>query len=515
MKRVIPLVVFCLAFSRLTAQQFEWQKCYGGSGFDGCESVHQTKDGGYVAAGYTESVDGDVTINHGKADFWVVKTDPMGVLTWQRSLGGSSGDWARSVTETDGGNIVVAGYMVSIDGDVSCNHGLQDFWVTKLDSAGGLLWDRCYGGAFDDEARVVRETPDGGLILAGSTLSNNGDVSGNHGWFDVWVVKTDRGGVIQWQKCYGGTENEKAFALDLCPDGGYVVAGHAWSNDGDVSGNHGGIDSWVIRIDSTGNLLWQRCLGGSASEYAFAVRHTADGGFVVANSSHSNDGDVTMNHGGGDCWVVKLDSLGNIVWERSLGGSKLDFGKSVFPTQDGGYIVAASSESMDGDVSANFGQVDYWMVKLDGMGNRVWEMNFGGPLNDTPSAVEQTADGGYIVAGTSNSNTLQVGGNHGSSDFWMVRLADTSMTTSVAGLWQQHAVSLYPNPVQDRLTVGLEPSARGSNVFVHDLAGRAVREQKNVVGHAATVDVATLPPGVYLLRVNSGSATASRRFVKE
>ncbi len=200
------------------------------------------------------------------------------------------------------------GGTFSNDGDVSGNHGIVDSWIVKLNSSGDIIWQKCFGGTDDDVAFSIQQTSDGGFIVAGYTSSNDGDVSGNHGGGDYWVVKLDSSGTIQWQKCLGGTDNDEAKSIQQTSDGGYIVAGETWSNDGDVSGNHGNSDYWVVKLNSSGDIEWQKCLGGTVKDIAKTIQQTSDGGFIVAGYTNSNDGDVSGIHGDYyDFWVVKLN----------------------------------------------------------------------------------------------------------------------------------------------------------------------------------------------------------------
>ena len=302
-----------LRASSAQSPSIEWQVCLGGTDTDKGFSLQQTSDGGYVVAGYASSNDGDVSGNQGEEDFWIVKLNSDGGLVWQKSLGGSSDDRARSVQQTSDGGYVVVGFAISNDGDVSGNHGDRDYWIVKLDSDGDLVWQKCLGGSSDDRARSVQQTSDGGYIVAGSTYSNDGDVSGNHGERDYWIVKLDVDGNLIWQKCLGGTDNELALSVRQITDGGYIVGGSAVSTDGDVSGNHGDRDYWIVKLDADGNLVWQKALGGLESDVATSVRQTSDGGYVVGGSSSSNNGDVSGNNGDSDYWIVKLDTDGNLI----------------------------------------------------------------------------------------------------------------------------------------------------------------------------------------------------------
>ena len=406
----------------------EWQKCLGGSGFENATFTQQTTDGGYILVGTSTTNNGDVSGNHGGYDYWVVKLSSTGSIQWQKCLGGSGDDKANSIQQTTDGGYIVAGYSNSNNGDVSGNHGYNDYWIVKLDINGIILWQKSLGGSNTDEASSIQQTADGGYIVAGWSNSNNGDVSGNHGGADYWIVKLGSTGSIQWQKSLGGFGYEEASSIQQTTDGGYILAGWSNSNDSNVIGNHGGVDYWVLKLDNAGSIQWQKSFGGSGDDIPYSLQQTTDGGYVVAGGSGSNDGDVSGNHGGsggGDYWVVKMDNTGNIQWQKCLGGSDNDYASSIRQATDGGYIVAGLSLSNDGDVSGNHGQDDYWVAKLGSTGSIQWQKCLGGSSGDAASSIKQTTDGGYIVVGNSGSNDGDVSGNHGGGSFdcWAVKLA--------------------------------------------------------------------------------------------
>ena len=402
----------------------EFSKCLGGSSDDYAASMQQTSDSGYIVAGYTRSTDGDVTGNHGDYDFWIVKLTEDGTITWQKCLGSSAVDCAYSVQQTSDNGYIVAGSTRSTDGDVTGNHGNYDFWIVKLTEDGIIDWQKCLGGSAVDCAYSVQQTSDNGYIVAGSTHSTDGDVTGNHGDGDCWMVKLTEDGTIAWQKSLGGTGYDYAASVRQTSDGGYIVAGYTESTDGDVTGNHGSNDYWIVKLDNTGNITWQKSLGGSAEDFARSVEQTSDGGYIVAGSTHSTDGDVTENHGSNDCWIVKLDNTGNIDWQKCLGGTGYDWASSMQQTSDGGYVVAGYTVSTDGDVTENHGNSDYWIVKLDNARNIDWQKSLGGTSYDYADSVWLASNGGYVVAGRTQSTDGDVTGNHGNTDYWIVKLKE-------------------------------------------------------------------------------------------
>ena len=438
---VTLLLTICAAGTVASAAEvpvINWQKCLGGTGTDTANAMQLTADGGYIVAGGTFSYDGDVTGNHKlsqappTSDFWVVKLDGVGGLVWQKCLGGGSDESANSVQQTADGGYIVAGQARSVDGDVIGLHGGvvagTDAWVVKLNASGGLVWQKCLGGSSPygrahDSANAVQQTADGGYILAGYTASDNGDVTGYHGGYDAWVVKLDASGGLVWQRCLGGTSYDMAQAVQQTADGGYILAGYTNSVDGDVAGipTHVG-DIWIVKLNAAGGLVWQKCLGGTKYDGPSSMQLTADGGCIIAGNTESNDGDVTGNHGATDAWVVKLDAGGTLVWQRCLGGANADNPSLVRQTADGGYIVAGETRSTDGDFTGNRGLADAWVVKLNASGGLVWQKCLGGTNYDGANAVQQTADGGYILSGYTSSTDGDVIGNHGNSDCWVVKL---------------------------------------------------------------------------------------------
>ena len=389
------------------AGNIQWQRNLGGSRWDHCSSIIQTYDGGYVVIGDIHHADGDILVNYGRQDIWIVKLDYTGRIHWQKSLGGSENDYGKSILQTTDGGYVVFGSTSSNDGDVSGYHGVVDFWVAKLGPYGNLQWQKCLGGSQRDYGYSIQQTTDGGYIVSGDTKSNDGDVSGNHGVEegDAWVVKLDAIGDIQWQKCLGGIASDYAVSVNEMANGGYIVAGGTESNDGDVSGNHGQVDYWILELDEAGNIKWERCLGGTEMDFGFSAVPSPGGGFVAIGDSRSFDGDVSVNYGSADIWVLKLDQSGSIQWQKSLGGSDGDIAQTIRTTADGGYMIGGTTWSQDGDVSGNHGEetTDYWVVKLDGFGSVQWQKCFGGSEDEFAYDIQTTTDGGYIIAGTSNS----------------------------------------------------------------------------------------------------------------
>jgi hypothetical protein len=432
---IASILLFNLnSFSQAPA--IEWQKAYGGSSSDEAKCIQKTSDGGYIIAGTTSGPsNGDVTGNHNFAtqDFWIVKVSSTGTLQWQKTYGGTSYETAYSIQQTTDGGYIIAGDSDSNNGDVSGNHigptgsTSKDIWVIKINNSGTLQWQKALGGSNSDSACSVYQTADGGYIVGGTTDSVDGDITSFHGneTDDFWLIKLNSSGVIQWQKTIGGSGTETCNSMQKTADGGYILTGLLGSNagDGDVTCDNGSGDAWVVKVNTTGTVLWDKSFNGAngGSIDANSIKQTADGGYVLAGKNYRN---YDLNYDDLDYFVLKMDGGGNLEWKKSFGGSLNDTAYDVQQTTDGGYIVAGTARSTAGDVSGNNGLEDYWIIKLNNAGILVWQKALGGSIRDVARSIQQTADGGFIVAGDAFSSDGDVTGNHDNSiDFWVVKLA--------------------------------------------------------------------------------------------
>lgn len=522
MKKITLFLILIFSFllfnSSYSQPAIQWQESFGGTANEWANCVRQTSDGGYVVAGWSYSFDGDVTGWHGTNDFWIIKLDALGALQWQKALGGSVGEEASSIQQTADGGFIVTGIARSYDGDVTGQHGGGDFWLVKLDSAGTIQWQKCFGGSTLDFGYSVHQTTDGGYILSGYTLSNNGDVTGNHGNYDTWVVKVNSSGNLQWQKCLGGTGDESSRMIQQTLDGGYAVLSSSTSNDSDVTGNHGGYDYWFAKLDTSGTIQWQKSFGGTLDDFANSFQQTTDGGYILAGNSLSNNGDVTGHHGGHDYWIVKIDDAGTIQWQKSLGGPSDDYALSVQQTAEGGYVVSGGSESSSGNVTGHHGLAygDYWIVKLNAFGAIQWQQCYGGTVNDFGISIRQTTDGGFIVAGYSNSLNGDVTGNIGGEDYWIVKLE------SFVGVNDNNFVEdifLTPNPASNELVVRCQESGSieiydvfGKKVFPSPLAPLSWRRGDE---RGEVINVSSFLTGIYFVKVKTDAGISTGKFIKQ
>ena len=445
----ISLLVF---LSTNAFPQIIWSKLIGGSGTDEGRVIEETGDGGYILLGYSTSNNGDVSGNHGDIDYWIAKLDSARNIQWQKSFGGSGSDVGLTLHQTNDGGYIAGGYSTSTNGDVVGNHGSDDFWLIKLDVSGNIQWKKSLGGTGMDQCRNLQQTSDGGYIVAGSSQSNDGDVSGNHGGFDCWIVKLDSSGSLQWQKSLGGTEGDYSNWIRQTTDHGYILTGSTNSNDGDVSGNHGKQDAWVSKLDSTGNLQWQKCFGSDEADGGLSIQQTGDGGYIMSGFYQIDD----LLAPYGNFYIVKMDASGTMQWNKIMSSQvNLDgyeeYGNSIIEAADGGYLIAGRT---DKNIPVSTASVKHCkVVKLFNNGDIEWNLLFGGTGYDGGHYVTQSSDGRYVIIGSSNSNDGDVSGNHGGRDLWIFKISgsicniNASITPSGSiTICDGDTISLQANP---------------------------------------------------------------------
>ncbi len=509
MKSTLQFLFFLMAFNLfLNAQPvIQWQHSFGGSDFDHIRSVHQTFEGGYILGGNTTSSNGDVTGQHGDYDNWVIKLDNSGNVEWKYCYGGSSGEELRSICQTTDSGYFVVGYTSSTNGDVSGGHGSADFWIYKLDKTGSMLWQKCLGGSGDDQGKFGIQTSDGGYIVTGWTNSNDGDVSGLHGSHDEWVVKLDSTGSIQWQKCIGGSDFDFGASIEQTNDNGYIVGGRTASSDGDVTGLHDYEDFWILKLDSNGNLQWQKCLGGSDEEEFYSIQHCNDGGYIGCGYTMSSDGDISGAHGDYEAWVVKLDSTGDLQWQKCLGGSFYDAAFELQQTRDFGFIVVGETYSTNGDVTGNHGSGDLWVIKLDPSGMIEWQKCLGGSLDEGGYAINQTDDDGFIIGGISRSFDGDLTTNNGLVDSWVIKL---SSVTSADEIMNGNGITTFPNPSDKELYIQCTNNIE--LVRIYSLTGEIIYST-NLIYEEMKINTENLSNGLYFVEAQSKTRIDYKRFV--
>jgi hypothetical protein len=361
--------------------QTQFQHTIGGTGGEYCSSIIQTADGGYAVAGYTNS------FGAGGNDFYIVKlAGTGGTLQWTRTIGGAGNDIALSIIQTADGGYAVSGETTSFGA------GNFDAYIMKLDYNGMLQWSRTVGGAGDEYGESIIQTPDGGYAVASYTTSFGA------GDYDVYIIKLDAAGMIQWSRTIGGPGYDYALSIIQTTDDGYALFGS--------TGFYGAgyTDYYVVKLDSNGSLQWSKTIGGTGGDYGFSIVQALDGGYALSGTT------VSFGAGNLDIYIVKLDHNGSLQWTRTVGGTEHDYGYVIIQTTDGGYAVSGSTASFGA------GGNDAYIVKLNSSGSLQWSKTAGGMNYDYTLSIIQTTDGGYAAADYSASFGA------GDADIYIVKL---------------------------------------------------------------------------------------------
>jgi hypothetical protein len=456
-----------------------WTHTYGGNTDDAGLCVQQTSDAGYVLAGRT------LSYGAGDDDVYLVKTNSTGDTLWTNTYGGGAHEEAWSVQQTVDGGYILAGWTASFGA------GYADFYLIRTGSSGSLMWSRTYGGSSEDRATAVRQTGDGGYAIAGYTQCYGA------GYYDFYLIKTSSTGDTLWTRTYGGSGGEFAYAMETTDDGGFALAG--LTNSFGAGFN----DMYLVRTNGSGDTLWTRTYGGTGYEIANSVHQTDDGGFILAGETKISAAARS------NFFLVKTDAQGNQLWTRTFGEGSDDRAWSVHPCRDGGYVVAGMTQSY----GANWG--DFFLGKVNQQGDSLWVCTYGGTNWDEAYAMEPTGDGGYILAGYSNSF-----GAGGYKDLYLVKTGPDPMSVGPSdGLWPHaYRLSCYPNPFNASATISFDiPSAGFVSLRIFDLLGRNVsvlRERFMDAGnHLVNFDGTGLASGIYFARLDAGPISKTNKIM--
>lgn len=412
--------------------EIAWIKSFGGSGDESAQSVIETNDGGYAVLGFSNSTDGDL---QGKTlpvnDYWLLKLDSEGNVQWTQTYGGSKDDRGQAIIQTFDGGYAITGYAMSDDGDGSNNNGFHDNWIIKLDANGNLQWEKSFGFSGHDHSYDLVQTPDGGFFFVGFLDITSALADGtyykrysltSHGVGEFWGTKIDASGNIEWRQYYGGTNNDRAHAVVASDDGGFVMAGFSESEDFDISNSRGSYDFWVVKISSTGELIWERSFGGTGIEIAFDIAKAANGSYLIAGHTFSTDQDIFLNNGEADSWLINVDEEGNLLWEQTYGGSLFDAARSVAAIEGDKFLLAGNAKSDALGTIPNAGENDIWLAKTDNQGRLIWQQTFGGTGLDYGFDALEDREGNLVLVGSSDSMEFLGQVNKGNTDLVVIKL---------------------------------------------------------------------------------------------
>ncbi|MFN5325534.1 MAG: hypothetical protein ACK5C5_11490 [Bacteroidota bacterium] len=494
--------------------QVTHSNCYGGSLEEDFFHSTRTSDGGYLLTGLSDSQDGDInqSVIYDTTNVFVVKTDSLGNKQWAKIYGGNNYDKGRFGMEDANGNYLIVGTTLSTDGDVVANHANSEVFVMKLNSLGDIIWLRTYGGNGFESARCILQTSDGNYLIGAYTTSPGGDVNAPHrGEHDGWIFKTDTAGNIIWSTTYGGSETDRIRWIEPLADGGYMFIGSTMSSDIDCIGNHGDHDFWIGRIDSIGTLIWSKVYGGSGPEWAYHLLAEPDSTWLVTGFTGSNNnGDVSGFKGGAtDGWVIRLDADGNLLGQKCLGGSLDDrLNRSIHGFQNN-ILSVGFSQSNDMDLQSlnPGGKYSFWVCSLDSTLSSDWSYCTGGNLGDFGEEIFYSGSSNSItLVGETNSYDGITSSNHGGLDMLFIRLEVTGFSST--NFTETSPAQVHYDANSHALILHGYASNKYINIELTDLNGRSICSMKNLISTEPITKI-LLPSntlnksGVFVTRITS------------
>ena len=456
--------------------KYKKQLVLGGSYDETLVKALHCQDQGILLFGVTQSGNGDVTDFKGDADIWLIKLTPTLDIAWTKTLGGSRYDNpVLIIEETDG--FLIGGTTESNDGDISHLNGEFDIWLVKVDASGTILWENTYGGAGTEFINAIIPKDDGGYYIGATTFSNGGDISYLNGESDIWVFEINDRQEITNTINVGGSKYD-ALSTMTFTDNTLTLYGTSSSNDGNIVNNKGALDYVSITLNEKLEFITQSCYGESTNEQLEIVESTNDGALLAGNSfaenwsigrsaslkniylekigttswktqlggssndilvdliaindtltilaqSSSQDGDIKNSKGSSDIWILEISPLGTITKNKILGGTYDETPKILKALPEGGWLIGAESESLDGDVTSNYGDKDIWLIKLDADFNIIWQQSYGGSYNECLTDLIIIDNKNVIICGTTASNDYKITGLHDkagkSNDLWILK----------------------------------------------------------------------------------------------
>ncbi len=483
-----------------------WQKCYGGSSLDVAYSISLTPDQGFIVVGESGSNDGDVSGNHaaGIGDYWLLKLDSMGQIQWQKCFGGTNSETPCKVETTYDGGYIIAGIATSIDGDVTNNHSnSMDVWIVKVDSNGIIEWQSCYGGASTDRAISIKQSPDSGYIILADVMSNDGDITLNHGDVDIWVLKISSTGGLEWQKTFGGSSTEGAADILSFADGTYAFIGHTNSNDGDLAGStFSYCGSWIVQLTNNGSIERQvRAVSSDTAITASSFQYK-NGYYYVEGF---NDG-FPINRTG--LCLAKIDTLGNFLKWHSFADWDYDqYSKSGNTTSDSGFlIIGLRREYLGGDAN-------WYVLKADSNFNFEWQFAIGVlPSDDYAMSGAELENGRYVIAGFDGDGCDAVPSY---PDEWIIKLED--LNSDIIDQNNNSNIKSTYDALTQSLYLKWEFKTTSSLVFeIFNYSGARIRSDKYSDQDLTNLNISCvdLPTGIYIFKLSSPLINFTSKFLK-
>ncbi len=471
-------------------------------------------------------------------DNWMLMIDTLFNIIWNTNIGGNDNESSPHPVLLHDDNLM---FSTSSKSDSSCEKsqnqwGLSnndDYWICVIDSNGNKLWDKTLGGlGVDDSPRIIQLST-GDFIVAGTSTSPIGGnkTVANYGFplsRDFWAIKLDGVGIQMWDRVYGGDGNESSiggntFSLLPTENGSFILTGSTQSDSsGDISQPARGFnDIWMIKCDSAGNKLWDKRFGGIGQDNCNFVAPTNDNGYLLAGGTTSpQGGDVTDAPIGSqtDCWIIKIDSVGNKQWDKRYGGTNASAGWAAQQDYDGGYLIGANttSDSSFHVSEPSYGGQDYWMFKIDSVGNKIWDKRFGSTGNDYLTSFCLLPDSSILLCGFADNGitAVKTDPGKGGNDYWIVRFKYVDNSVGInSDLVMDNQFTISPNPTNGILNIKTNLMGDASFI-VYNVVGEKIYQQKQVLQNQNILDFSFLNNAIYILKIQTDKYSGTTKFVK-
>lgn len=475
MKKVLIIIIVIALKSSFLLSQVTFEKTYGNELNEYHEygvSVQQTSDNGYIITGYSQH---QVTLNRNAL---MVKTDAYGNLIWKKHYDNSQNTRGNCVQETTDGGFISVGYIENPFSDSS------NVYVTKLDNMGDTLWTKIFSNDIKDRGMSIRQTIEGGYIITGFTCDSM--------WYDcdVYLIKINSIGEMEWYKTIGGLERDQAYCIEQTSDNGFIIIGSTFS-----FGN-GGRDIYLIKTNENGDTSFTKTYGGFNTDNAYSIKQTSDGGYILVGETISFDQGQNYY----DVYLIKTDEVGDTLWTKRYGGEQWEVGRSIDLTDDGGYIITGHTESYGGSTG------NVLVMKTDCSGDTLWTQTFGGNGFDWGNSVQQTSDGGFIIAGYSSS----FGNNN--IDMYLIKINGQG-TLDIHRNPTTDEFGVFPNPANNILHI---KTCDNTKIEIINLTGRVIYNTNvNCKTDLFSIDISGYSKGLYLVKlVSEKNSTIEKIIIK-
>lgn len=510
------LLLFVGSFVYCQAPSIAWQKDFGGVKNEIPSTIIKTPDGGFLTCGYSPSTptvpNGDITVPYTNAsNIWVFKINEFGTIIWQKNIGCNIiSQYSKMILTADGGFMLGCTSSSPISGDKTENaiQGSPDYWIIKLDSLGNIQWDNTLGGSWNDYFQSMIQTPDGGYLIGGISNSNiSGDKTQNHMNFpfsngneDYWVIKLDSQGNTLWDKTIGGFAHDELNSMCLANDGGYILAGTTSSGADGLKTEflRGWDDFWLLKIDFEGNIVWQKSYGVTDSDQLRNIIRTKNNdGYIVTGDSNSNASYEKTNNSKGslDFWVIKIDNFGSVTWDKTYGGGLDEFSPSICEGSNGEMLISGwSSSNISGDKTEN----------SRGLSD-TWLVK----INNSGTILWDKTYGGFDRDGTFgldyvNADNSFIVGNYSASS---ISGDKTVLNKREGDFWiiklNGENLSIIKNSFFDSTTIYPNPTKNFLNIkFSHAVEQVSKIEISNMLGQIMNIDTIVDIPNSELIKLN-------------